>query len=153
MGARLVGVVAVMEDEHPLGEEEGEEPDADQDPDALWESPTLSNASGSTSKSATATTTPPVSAIRVGSECESRSPSAPPANVATTVAQANGMAIHSIGRGMIIILIDAMLRAWITRAIRAGRTLALEALAAHGRRAGGGRQAVDLDCSPPRRAV
>ena len=57
-------------------------------------SPTLSIASGRTSNSATATTTPPVSAMTVGSECARRSATQPPMNVPSTVNAAKGSAIQ-----------------------------------------------------------
>jgi hypothetical protein len=50
-------LVTVVEHEHPVGEEEGDEPDAGHVP-TRWLSPDASKASGSTSNSATATTMP-----------------------------------------------------------------------------------------------
>ena len=67
MSSRLIGVVPMVEDEQALEQEEGEKP-APTSAVTRVGSPTLSIASGSTSKSATATTMPPVSAITVGSE-------------------------------------------------------------------------------------
>ena len=105
-------------------------------------SSTASMLSGSTSKSATATTTPPVSAISVGSECARRSASAPPAKVAATVARANGIAIHSIEARMIIILKLGMLSGMAKGGDRDWSELALDALSSEGRRPGGARRAV-----------
>ena len=100
--------------------------------------------SGSTSKSATATTTPPVSAIRVGSECASRRPRAPPAKVATTVASGEGdhdpvPSRENDNHSHRSAMIGAVARAeqstdW--------SQLAIEALGEPGRRAGGARRAV-----------
>ena len=53
-------------------------------------------ASGRTSKSATATTMPPVKAIRVMTSRCSRRATSPPQNVETTVTAARGIAIHVI---------------------------------------------------------
>jgi hypothetical protein len=50
-------------------------------------------ASGRTSKSATATTIPPLSAITVGSEWAMRSANAPPATVVSTANAVRGIAI------------------------------------------------------------
>ena len=61
----------------------------------VWASSGSSSiASGMTSNSATATTTPPLSAISVGSEWDRRSASAPPAKVVSTAMAVRGIAIH-----------------------------------------------------------
>ena len=67
VGARLLWVVAVVQHERPLGEEEGEEADRHEGrrPARVAD---VSIPSGRTSKRATATTIPPVRAIRVGRE-------------------------------------------------------------------------------------
>ena len=57
---------------------------------ASWASPMFSIPSGSTSKRATATTMPPLSAITVGSVCESRRAIWPPTRIATTAGRRGG---------------------------------------------------------------
>ena len=59
----------------------------------LGSSGSSSIASGRTSKSATATTIPPLSAITVGSECAMRKATAPPVTVVSTANAVRGIAI------------------------------------------------------------
>ena len=83
----------MVEDEVPVGDEESTNP-APTSVMTRCSSPTVSKASGIRSKSATATTIPPDSAIAVCNSRWRRSARAPPASVATTVRPAKGIAIQ-----------------------------------------------------------